>query len=585
MCGEECPNRQAVATLRAERGYWQAMHARAVERGAAQLAAAKAEHGLALLAERERGKHLLEMIAELEAKVRLREQQLFGRKTEKTAKGEGTKKKGSGPKRSRGQQRKAAGHGRRTHAKLPVVFDERTLPPKECCCPKCGLGYVALPLTEDSEELEVEVKAHRRVIRRRKYRRTCECPDLPVIVTAPGPAKLIPKGMYSVSIWVMVLLDKFLFQRPTNRLLLDLATHGLCIPQGSLTDGLKRLLPLFRPLVEGIVEHQLKAGHWHADETRWMVFIEVEGKQGHRWFLWMICSVDTVVFILDPSRSAKVPTDHFGDAKGIVSADRYSAYKTVAKLGNLLIAYCWAHARRDFLEVAKSWPEQEPWAMEWVESIRVLYERNDLRVELWKAGKDDSAELSKLELQVELMAATWMAQLAQPSLHPAARKKLESLKNHWSGLLLFVQHPWVPMDNNTAEREQRGPVVGRKNYYGSGSAWSGELTAALFSVFHTLRRCGINPRPWLEAYLKACAEAGGKPPPDVASFLPWKLSADRLREWRMPGIPPAEATREPGNEGGQVLRPGLHPPRVGGDPPAHRRGSQQDPVGDLATSM
>lgn len=585
MCGEECPNRKEAAILRSERGYWHAMYGKAVERGATHLVAAKAEFERRLLAEHERVKQLEARVAELEAKVRLREQQLFGLKTEQTGKnGEGTGKKG-GTKRPRGQQRGAEGHGRRTHEKLPVVFDDRALPPADCRCPNCGLDYVELPVTEDSEELEVEVKAHRRVYRRKKYRRNCRCPGLARIVTAPAPAKLMPKGRYSVSVWVMVLLDKFLFQRPTNRLLLDLATHGLCIPQGSLTDGLKRLLPLFTPLVEALIARQRKATHWHADETRWMVFIEVEGKNGHRWFLWMFCTADTVVFILDPSRSARVPINHFGDAEGIVSADRYGGYKAVAKLGRLLIAYCWAHVRRDFLAVAKSWPDQEPWAMEWVERIRVLYELNDRRVELWKAGKDDAAQLASLEAQVELMATTRKAQLAEPSLHPAARKKLVSLDEHWSGLLLFVKYPWVPMDNNTAEREQRGPVVGRKNYYGSGSRWSGELAAALFSVFHTLRRCGINPRPWLEAYLKACAEAGGKAPPDPASFLPWNLSEERRREWEMPGSAPVEATGEPGNEGGQVLRTGIHRPRDDGDPPHHRRGSEQDPVGDLAASL
>ena len=49
---------------------------------------------------------------------------------------------------------------------------------------------------------------------------------------------------------------------------------------------------------------------------------------------------------------------------------------------------------------------------------------------------------------------------------PGARKVLESLGNHWTGLTVFVEHPEVPMDNNTAERSERGPVVGRKNYYG-----------------------------------------------------------------------------------------------------------------------
>ena len=65
------------------------------------------------------------------------------------------------------------------------------------------------------------------------------------------------------------------------------------------------------------------------------------------------------------------------------------------------------------------------------------------------------------------------------------------------------------MDNNTAERSERGPVVGRKNYYGSGSLWSGRLAAMMFSLFQTLCLWGLNPRLWLTAYLEACAQAGG----------------------------------------------------------------------------
>ena len=96
-----------------------------------------------------------------------------------------------------------------------------------------------------------------------------------------------------------------------------------------------------------------------------------------------------------------------------------------------------------------------------------------------------------------------------PDLHPAPRKVLESLGNHWTGLTVFVEHPEVPMDNNTAERSERGPVVGRKNYYGSGSLWSGRLAAMMFSLFQTLCLWGLNPRLWLTAYLEACAQAGG----------------------------------------------------------------------------
>ncbi len=58
-------------------------------------------------------------------------------------------------------------------------------------------------------------------------------------------------------------------------------------------------------------------------------------------------------------------------------------------------------------------------------------------------------------------------QLQDKSLAWLAKKVLESLSEHFAGLTVFVDHPEVPIDNNKAERVQRGPVVGRKNYYGS----------------------------------------------------------------------------------------------------------------------
>ena len=79
------------------------------------------------------------------------------------------------------------------------------------------------------------------------------------------------------------------------------------------------------------------------------------------------------------------------------------------------------------------------------------------------------------------MAQRLERELAQPHLPQVRKKVLTSLRNHWSGLIRFVDHPDLPMDNNQAERALRGPVVGRKNYYGSGATWSGQLTATLFS--------------------------------------------------------------------------------------------------------
>ena len=90
------------------------------------------------------------------------------------------------------------------------------------------------------------------------------------------------------------------------------------------------------------------------------------------------------------------------------------------------------------------------------------------------------------------------------------------------------------MDNNTAERILRNPVVGRKNYYGSGSVWSAHLAARMFSVLQTVLLWGLNPHHWLTAFLQACAENGGKSPTDLSVFLPWQMAPERREEFARP---------------------------------------------------
>jgi len=138
-----------------------------------------------------------------------------------------------------------------------------------------------------------------------------------------------------------------------------------------------------------------------------------------------------------------------------------------------------------------------------------------------------------------------LKELAAPSLHPARRKVLESRGEHWTGLTVFVEHPEVPLDNNTAERAERGPGVGRKNYYGSGAVWAGQLAAMRFSLFATLQRGQVNPRAWLTWYLTASAAAGGKPPADLEAYLPWNRSApqhQRLTPFEAPAAASPEAS-------------------------------------------
>jgi transposase len=498
-------------------GYWKAMHDRALQREAL----------------------LQQEIEQLRAQLRLREQQLFGRKTETSA-ATTTLTTAAGPanspRRRRGQQPGRPAPRRRNHAHLPSVVEEHTLPAAQCCCQRCGRPFAPVGGTEDSTILEVEVRAHRRIIRRHRYRPTCACGTHPGVVTASPAPRVIPKSSLGVSIWVTILLDKYLLYRPTYRLLADLRTQGLDLALGTVTDGLQRLVPLFEPVYEALAAHSRQQPLWHGDETRWLVFATVEGKVGFRWYLWVVHAAAVVVFVLAQGRAHEVPEEYLGpNATGIMVVDRYKAYQAMAqvKKGLIVLAFCWAHVRRDFVTVARTWPDQAGWALTWVERIGAVYRLNDARL----AVREDAAAFAVADVPlreaVTALGAQGEAELAEPALHPARRKVLESLGNHWTGLTVFVEHPEVPMDNNTAERAQRGPVVGRKNYYGSGAVWAGQLAAMLFSLFQTLCLWELNPRAWLTAYLRACAEAGGQAPADLERFLPWNLSAEERGRWSL----------------------------------------------------
>lgn len=473
--------------------------------------------------------------AELEfaqAKIRDLQQRMFGRKSERRKGGNEQQAQALASRTPRGQQRGAPGHGRtmQPHLSERSEFVEIDAPQ----CPNCGLGLSHFPGTEDSEVLEIEVQAYRRVIRRRRYRPICGCGCVPGIVTAPPPPRLIERGKFGISVWASVLLDKFLYGRPSHRLLQDLADHDLHMSAGTLAGGLQALSPLFEPLDRALLSKLRSEPHWHADETRWAVFVEVQGKIGHRWYLWVFHSRSVVHYVLDESRSADVvQAELAGVDSGIISCDRYAAYKKFARLNpGVVLAFCWAHQRRDFLELANDYPEVSPWAMRWVDAIAQLYHLNGLRLQARDGSAERAAHHSDLQQAVQRMADERDRALADPLLGSPAAKVLQSMVVHWAGLTVFVDHPGVPMDNNVAERDARLAVVGRKNFYGSGSEWSGQLAATMYSVLTTIKLWRLNARTWLSAYLQACADNGNRAPPDINAFLPWAMDAARLAAMR-----------------------------------------------------
>jgi transposase len=475
---------------------------------------------------------LREQLAQEQANNRELRHRLYGHRTEKSRFLDKVSAPPQQHKRPRGQQPGTRGHGRTRLTQLPVR--EQTVELDSAICPQCGLALKAFPGTDDCEVVEFEVCAYRRVIHRRRYHPVCQCGCLPGIMAAPAPPRLIPRGKLGVSVWVHLLLGKFLHGQPMHRVLQDWEDQGLHISPGTITDGLHRLAPMFKPLQQALLEQLRMQGHWHADETHWEVFAEHEGKAGHRWYLWVFHTSTVAYYVLDPTRSSKVPKFVLqGCAEGILSVDRHSAYKGyAAKHPGVRLSFCWAHQRRDFLRVANKHPLLKSWAMTWVNRIGELYKLHAQRQEAGLDMPEFIARDKELRQAVQAMYQRCERSLAAGKLAAPAIKVLKSLQLHWPGLTVFLEQTWLPLDNNAAERALRPAVVGRKNFYGSGSEWSGEMAATLMSLLMTVKLWGINARSWLMQYLNTCANKGGRPPSDVSDFIPWQMTEAQLAAMR-----------------------------------------------------
>ena len=517
--------------LRQQAHYYQSLHARA---------AAKLQD-------------LEGMIATLKAKIAELTRRLFGRKSEKQGKDKAASSSESGPaggnKRPRGQQAGRPGHGRQKRPDLPEQTVLVAPPGAAPVCGQCGQPYSRNGTTPSHAQIVWEVRVYKRVFRRQQYEQACACaqPGLPARVVAPPPACLFGRGLLSVESIVESLLRKFHYWMPVERIAAEWREWGVNIPPGTWCGVWQRLGPLFRPLVQLLLEACRAGGQWLMDETRWPVFVELEGKGSHQWWLWVVVSAKVKFYLLSPSRGSGVPKEFFGyDPNpeqcrwtGSLMVDRYSSYKFLATL--LRLAFCWAHVRRDFVEAqAGARGDQVAWAQGWIERIGAVYRLNGRRLALGRDLKEPKLPAPFVRLDPERMAGGEYQQadqavgqavaamqeqregeLAQEKLPIRRRKILESLREHWGGLTLFVEHPEIPLDNNGAERAARPAALGRKNFYGSGAVWSGELLALMLTLLQTARLHGVNLRGYLTDYLNACADHGSQAPKELASWLPW----------------------------------------------------------------
>ena len=141
--------------------------------------------------------------------------------------------------------------------------------PVQTVCPsrrEVELTALVEKLLGEVSQLRGEVAELRR---QAGYRRTCDCPNVSQTLIAPAPAKLIPKGRYGISVWVHLLLAKFASHRALGNAIEALSHYDLDLPQGTITDGLKRISPLLEPVYEAILARNAESFYRQADETRW----------------------------------------------------------------------------------------------------------------------------------------------------------------------------------------------------------------------------------------------------------------------------------------------------------------------------
>ena len=410
------------------------------------------------------------------------------------------------------------GHGPRPQPTLPVVEIRHALPAEDRQCPACGGELTEMVgQNEDSErittvKLTYQVEHHRR----QKYR--CACNG--AVVTAPGPAQVLPGARYAPDFGVGVAVAKYADHLPLERQVRMMAREGLIVDSQTLWDQLNAIAHHLEPTYEALGRRALDAPVINVDETRWAIMGSPKPAAGT---VWGVHAPTVAFYRILPGKSAEEGRQVLADYHGVVVVDGFAVYEVLARDGpGLTLAHCWAHTKRKYDDIAPQWPSA---CAEIGTLIGELY-----AIERLVPGPfpgDAAAQALRQQLRTErskpLLDRIWQWGTVQVGLPRSDfGKAVRYMLERWAGLTRFVDDPRIPLDNNAAERALRGPVVGRKNHYGSRSRRGTEVAALFYTLCETAKLAGVDPHAYL---LRALHTAIAHPravtyPDDLLSFTP-----------------------------------------------------------------
>jgi transposase len=245
---------------------------------------------------------------------------------------------------------------------------------------------------------------------------------------------------------------------------------------------------------------------------KWLLGKRVKGK-AKRFYLWGIRNHRAVFFKIYDSRSGVAGKDFLAGITGFLVCDGYSVYNQVKKkVKDLILCHCWAHVRRKFKTAEKFSKEMAGW---YLEEIEKLYE---IEAKIRDKPPDEVMRVRQNRSK-PIVDGIYKRLLSQYNVLPASShgRAVKYTLKLWDGLTVFLDQPEVPIDNNWMERTIRGPVVGRKNFYGSKSLKTAETAAIWYSIIETCKASGVDPKFYIKRALTDILTK--KKPP-----MPWEIS-------------------------------------------------------------
>lgn len=397
------------------------------------------------------------------------------------------------------------GHGPRSQPDLPIVERHHDLPWDARDCPACGGTLTPMTGQYETSERITTVKLTYQIEHHHRQKYRCACNG--AVVTAPAPPTLIPGGRYAPAFAVGVAVAKYADHLPLERQVRMMAREGLVVESQTLWDQLNALARHLEPTYEALGRRALEAPVVHVDETRWAIMGAAKPAAGT---VWTVRTPTEAFYRILPGKSTDEGRQVLAGFRGTAVVDGFAVYEVLARDGpGFTLAHCWAHAKRKYDDIADQWPVA---CGEISALIGELYATERLVPGPFPGDAEAQAlrqhlrqERSRPVLERIWHWATVQAGLPRSDFGKAVRYMLE----RWDGLTRFVDDPRIALDNNAAERALRGPVVGRKNHYGSRSLRGTQVAALFYTLCESARLIGVDAHAYLLHAVEAALTTPG----------------------------------------------------------------------------